>query len=1054
MDKFIGSVDRAAEASKAGGTEINEGLLKTASGADAVDVAAARVEGASAKLAAAAKEQADAEKQLLDVRARDGASADDLVAATDRLAAADKRAATASADLQKAEQIQADTAKAAAAKNDEAAGKTEDVAKKADKSKTSFAGLAKGAAAAGLGIVLAGGFMAKGAADFQSSTTVLQTSGGEVASQMGQVRSGILTLAGDTGTALQPLVNGMYMIGSAGYTGGAGLNVLKASAEGAKAEGADLGVVSNALTTVMKDYGAKVQDVGKNQNIANGYMDQMIAVVSNGKTTTEALAGSLSNVLPLASSVGLSFAQVGGAMATMTGEGMSADQAAQDLNNVIRNLAGGNQVATKEMQQLGLNANDVRKALGDPKQGLTGALSMVTGAIQKNFSAGGQIVQAFQNSASAAQNAKTMIGQMPASLQNLAKSYLDGSVTAKQWKLDLQGLDPVSAHLMAQFAGVADQTHEFNSALTHGTPAQQSAAQALQSMLGGATGLNVALMLTGKNAATFNSNVQKVQDAAKGAGKDVDGWTEIQGNFNQRLSEAKMQVETTGIKIGTALLPPMTSLISKISALLAPIASWISGHQHATVVILAAAAGLGLLIGTIGLGVKAYKAIKGAVDAVSGAVKTVIGWFSSSADATDAAAASSDAAAASADGLAASEDGVAASTEASTVATDANSTSMLRSGIAAVGAAGKYLLVRGAQIAVRLSTMAWTAAQWLFNAAMDANPITLVVLAIAALAAGVVYAYTHFQEFRQIVSDVWHWLEGAVVDVIDWVREHWQLIVEIVTGPVGAIAAQIYNHWTTIKGWFWDGVHAVQSTLSWFGSLPGLFGGWLANAAAAVGRGVGDAVGWFLGLPGRVASAVTGYFSGLGAQFGTWVEGIYTSAVQKGADVIAWFRGLPGRIVSGLGDLSQTLFNAGISVIQGFIDGIGSMFGKVESTLGNLANDLVSWKGPPSRDKILLKDNGRLVIQGFVAGLDQQIPTVQAKLQGLTATIKSDLAPASGGFALAPAGVSSGTAAPQIVIDLRGSQVLNDQAARQLADKIGNVLATQILPAAGVRIRS
>ena len=54
------------------------------------------------------------------------------------------------------------------------------------------------------------------------------------------------------------------------------------------------------------------------------------------------------------------------------------------------------------------------------------------------------------------------------------------------------------------------------------------------------------------------------------------------------------------------------------------------------------------------------------------------------------------------------------------------------------------------------------AAQFLFDAAMDANPVMLVVIAIAALIAGIIYAYTHFKTFRDAVNDVGNALKDAV----------------------------------------------------------------------------------------------------------------------------------------------------------------------------------------------------------------------------------------------------------------------------------------------------
>jgi phage-related protein len=54
-----------------------------------------------------------------------------------------------------------------------------------------------------------------------------------------------------------------------------------------------------------------------------------------------------------------------------------------------------------------------------------------------------------------------------------------------------------------------------------------------------------------------------------------------------------------------------------------------------------------------------------------------------------------------------------------------------------------------------------TAMQWLWNVAMDANPIGIVIVAIGALVAAVVYAYNKFEWFRDIIKSIWEWLKKA-----------------------------------------------------------------------------------------------------------------------------------------------------------------------------------------------------------------------------------------------------------------------------------------------------
>jgi len=51
-----------------------------------------------------------------------------------------------------------------------------------------------------------------------------------------------------------------------------------------------------------------------------------------------------------------------------------------------------------------------------------------------------------------------------------------------------------------------------------------------------------------------------------------------------------------------------------------------------------------------------------------------------------------------------------------------------------------------------------TAAQWLFNAAMDANPIGVVILALAALGVAIYEVVTHWQDICTWVEKAWNWL--------------------------------------------------------------------------------------------------------------------------------------------------------------------------------------------------------------------------------------------------------------------------------------------------------
>ena len=86
--------------------------------------------------------------------------------------------------------------------------------------------------------------------------------------------------------------------------------------------------------------------------------------------------------------------------------------------------------------------------------------------------------------------------------------------------------------------------------------------------------------------------------------------------------------------------------------------------------------------------------------------------------------------------------------------------------------------------AVILATKAWTVVQTALDVVLDANPISLIVLAIGALIAAIFYAWNHFKVFRDVVVDV----AQAVVGYIAFMIRAWggliEIIVKVVTGPM------------------------------------------------------------------------------------------------------------------------------------------------------------------------------------------------------------------------------------------------------------------------------
>jgi TP901 family phage tail tape measure protein len=212
------------------------------------------------------------------------------------------------------------------------------------------------------------GVATRSAMEYGGATRALVTGAGESQAAIGQVSAGILAMAGEVGTGPTDLAKGMYMIESAGLRGSAGLEVLRASAMGARVGMTDMATMSNVVTSGLNAYG-----LGGDQAVR--VTNTLIATVANGKMQMSDLAASLGTVLPAASAAGVSLAEVGAAVATMTMQGTDAATATTQLRMMLVNLQSAKGPAEEALAGIGLTSREVGDTL--TTQGLLPALKLV-----------------------------------------------------------------------------------------------------------------------------------------------------------------------------------------------------------------------------------------------------------------------------------------------------------------------------------------------------------------------------------------------------------------------------------------------------------------------------------------------------------------------------------------------------------------------------------------------------------------------------------------------------------------------------------------------------
>jgi len=109
-------------------------------------------------------------------------------------------------------------------------------------------------------------------------------------------------------------------------------------------------------------------------------------------------------------------------------------------------------------------------------------------------------------------------------------------------------------------------------------------------------------------------------------------------------------------------------------------------------------------------------------------------------------------------------------------------------------------------LAIVAAVKIWNVVQLILNSTLLANPIFQVVAAITALVAGLIWAYNNVGWFRDAVDAMAHavvasfnWIKDIVVGVFNWIRDNWQLLLAIITGPIGIAVKIVVDHWDTIK---------------------------------------------------------------------------------------------------------------------------------------------------------------------------------------------------------------------------------------------------------------
>mgnify|MGYP003133511657 CR=1 FL=1 len=231
-------------------------------------------------------------------------------------------------------------------------------------------------------LALAGGAAIKMGVDFDKSMTKIKSlvgvAGDDVDAMSGKVRE----MARQTGVSSSKAADALFFITSAGLRGEQAMSVLEASLKASAVGLGEVATVADLSTSAMNAYS------GSNLT-ASQATDVLTAAVREGKLNSEELAGSMGQVLPIASQMGVSFNEVGAAMAAMSRTGTTASIGATQLRAVLSGLLKPTKQAEDALASMGLSSSGLKQQIQD--EGLLNVLSTLKEKFDQNSDAAAQV---------------------------------------------------------------------------------------------------------------------------------------------------------------------------------------------------------------------------------------------------------------------------------------------------------------------------------------------------------------------------------------------------------------------------------------------------------------------------------------------------------------------------------------------------------------------------------------------------------------------------------------------------------------------------------------
>ncbi len=221
---------------------------------------------------------------------------------------------------------------------------------------------------------LIGGAGVKMALDFDKSMTKIKALVGVAGDEVDKMGESARQMALATGISSQEAGDALFFITSAGLRGSDAMEALEVATKAAASGLGETKTIADLATSAMNAYGSENMS-------ATAATDVLTAAVREGKLESSELAGAMGAVIPVASNMGVSFDEVGAAMAAMSRTGTNAATGATQLTAILASLKKPTNEAEQAFRTMQLSTEGIQKSLAE--EGLMATLEMLKNKTQE-----------------------------------------------------------------------------------------------------------------------------------------------------------------------------------------------------------------------------------------------------------------------------------------------------------------------------------------------------------------------------------------------------------------------------------------------------------------------------------------------------------------------------------------------------------------------------------------------------------------------------------------------------------------------------------------------